>query len=218
MLLVNLARELFETWRLPEAADYAERAYAKAQRAGDEIVVGQALSVRTHIHRDRGQLEQCEAVLTELAAHWQRILPSGHGAFASLASHYAKLALARGDIPAALAASDQAITLATASGAGRDALPMFLIPRAGIELRAGRLEEALTTVIKAIALEETIAGSEAQSCWVGRAQLTKGRILAAQGQRELARTAFALAREHLQLTVGADHPETREAIQGAAAQ
>src|SRR5262249_32189491 len=46
MLLNNLARTLRELNRLSEAADYAERAYAKAQQAHDEIVVNQALAVR----------------------------------------------------------------------------------------------------------------------------------------------------------------------------
>jgi hypothetical protein len=46
---------------------------------------------------------------------------------------------------------------------------------------------------------------------VGRAHLALGRALQAQGKLDDAGPAFAAALEHLRLSLGEDHPETREA-------
>ncbi|HAV62765.1 MAG TPA: serine/threonine protein kinase [Verrucomicrobiales bacterium] len=211
MLLNNLARELADLHRLDEAADYAERAYARAQQLGSEIVINQSLSVRTAVYREQGRLDLAAQTLAELELRWNRQLPPGHIAFAAMASHQAQLALARGDLPAALAAADRAVSLATTNQVSHEALPAMLIPRANIRLRAGDFGGALADADGAIAMEQEAAGPGAWSRWVGRAQLIRGRLYIAQDQTEPARLAFAAALAHLRPTVGAEHPETREA-------
>jgi len=49
------------------------------------------------------------------------------------------------------------------------------------------------------------------SSWRGRAHLALGRALQVQGRSGEARAAFASALEHLEPSLGADHPQTREA-------
>ena len=64
-LLNNLARTLGALGRLPEAADYAERAYAMAKDKGADTIVYQTLLVRAGIYRQSGQLERAAAMLAE---------------------------------------------------------------------------------------------------------------------------------------------------------
>ena len=45
ILLNNYAKTLYQLGRLEEAADYAGRAYAKAQQTGDQMVIYQSLYV-----------------------------------------------------------------------------------------------------------------------------------------------------------------------------
>ena len=51
------------------------------------------------------------------------------------------------------------------------------------------------------------------SVYTGRVYLALGRALQAQGKTEEARAAFHSAAEHLEHSVGTDHPDTREARQ-----
>ena len=75
MLLNNLARVLNELARFPEARRYAERAYAEAKKAGDEIVVGQTLSVQFGIAIEEHDAPRAAAILAELGPRWKRMMP-----------------------------------------------------------------------------------------------------------------------------------------------
>src|SRR5262249_16480542 len=92
MVLVNYARVLRELHRTDEAADYAERGYAKAQQAGAQAIVGQSLLLRAQIYLDRKDLTRATAMLDEVEPQLQKSLPAGHIAFGSLASCRALIA------------------------------------------------------------------------------------------------------------------------------
>src|SRR5205823_11388332 len=77
MLLNNLARVHVELRRFPEAADYAERAYAKAQRAGAEHVVNLSLYVRGCAYRDLGDFTRAAQMFDQVDARRQRTMPRG---------------------------------------------------------------------------------------------------------------------------------------------
>jgi serine/threonine protein kinase/Tfp pilus assembly protein PilF len=216
MLLNNLARTLLELYRLSEATDYAERAYAKARQAGDEIVVNQALSVRFQIAIERGDFARAADILAELEPRWKRMMPPGHIGFAGLALYEALLALGRGDGQAAVAKADRGIALAEASSQGLDYLPSFLLRRADVNLKVQRYEEARADAERALAMEQKAAVPGAFSSSIGRAYLMLGRALRAQGKHDPAQAALASALEHLQPSLGPDHPKTRIARQLAA--
>jgi tetratricopeptide (TPR) repeat protein len=141
MVLVNYARTLTELGRLGEAADYAERAYAKAQTAGDQTVVNQSLLVRTAIYRSQGDLERAGQMLSEVEPTLRRNLPAGHIAFASLASQRALNAQARGDLQTALDLASQAVAIAEASSKkghlAAGYLEKFLVSRSDSQLQLG---------------------------------------------------------------------------------
>jgi serine/threonine-protein kinase len=211
MLLNNMARTLRFLHRLPEAADHAERAHAEARRIGDEIIVNQALGMRCSIYRQQGRLDRAAEMLAELEPRVQRMFAAGHIFFAALASHKAQLSQAEGKPAAAMVEADRSVALAEASAQGLDALPLMLLRRSGIGLDLGELEKARSDAARALRLQEEAVGPGAASSVIGGAQLALGRALRALGQPEDARAAAASALEHLEPTLGADHPETREA-------
>jgi len=213
MLLNNLARVLLELHRLPEAAGYAERAYAEARQAGDEIVVNQALSVRFNIYLEQRQRERAAAVLAELEPRWKKMMPPGHIAFALTHLYEALLAAGRGERQTAVAEAEQAVSMAEASSQAGYYVRLFLLRRAEIGLDVGRPDLARADAERLIALERKAVGPGALASTLGRGYLLQGRALLAQGKVAEAQGALALALDHLQPTLGKDHPLTRLARQ-----
>ena len=83
--------------------------------------------------------------------------------------------------------------------------------RSAFKLERGRLVEARADAARALALEQRATEPGIFSNRVGLAHLTLARALRAQGRLEEARAAAASAREQLEPSVGADHPDTRAA-------
>ena len=219
MVLVNYARTLRELGRGVEAASYAERGYDKAQRAGDQVVINQALLLRARIYRDQGNLARSQAMLLEVEPRLRKALPPGHIAFATLASERSLLAFARGDLASALQEVNQALAITQASVSaghgGDDYVPYLLIVRSDIERELGRIDDAATDATHALGTLQKSAEPGAFSNALGRAHYALGRALLSQGKSKQARAAFLSAAEHLQNTVGANHPDTVSARQMA---
>jgi len=216
MLLVNYARSLRELHQTNEAAEYAERGYTKAQQAGAQVVIGQSLLLRAQIYMDQGDLQRAAAMLDEVEPRLRKGLPAGHIAFGSLASSRALLAQAHGDLHAALDLSNDAVAISEAAvKAGRvggDYLPTFLVRRSDVELQLGEPGRAEDDATRAMGLLQASAQLGAFSSTRGRAYLTLGRALQSQGKLGEAHAAFHSAAEHLQSTLGPDHPDTRRAL------
>jgi serine/threonine protein kinase/Tfp pilus assembly protein PilF len=215
MPLVNYARALYGLGRLDEAADYAERGYAKAQQGGDEQAAGQALLLRTSIYRGKGDLERAARMLSEVEPRLKRTLPKGHIAFASLASERALNAQAEGDLRTALNFSNQAVTiveaLIKAGGLGGDRLPVLLTRRADVELQLNRPGDAAVDARRAVDILQKNSEPGSFSAAFGRAHLALGRALLAQQKPDQARAEFRSAAEHLDSALGPDVPDAREA-------
>jgi serine/threonine protein kinase/tetratricopeptide (TPR) repeat protein len=216
MLLNNLSRTLTELNRYTEAAEIAERADARARRAGTESAVNLCLNTRAIISRELGDLNRSEELLTELEARWKKMLPAGHIAFSALASQKSQLALARGDARAALANADQAVANAEAAPAGRDRLMIFLLRRAKVRMQLQQFDQAQADAARALALHREATGPDELTCWSGRSHLALARALLALGKLEEARASYASALKHLESSLGKSHPETLEAERGVA--
>jgi eukaryotic-like serine/threonine-protein kinase len=217
MLLNNYAATLHELARFDEASGYAERAYAKARQAGDEVVTNQSLLMRARIYRDRHDLTRAAAMLAEVEPRLRKDLPPGHYAFASLVSERSLLDLERGDVPSALRLANQAIDMlegaAKAGKVGGHFLPSLYQRRAKVELQAGYPNDAATDMARALNLFQKEAQPGTFSSTLGRAYLVLARALQAQGKGDEARAAARSAVAHLQSAVGPDHPDTRSARQ-----
>jgi len=217
MPLVNYARVLFDLGKLDQAGDYAGRGLAKAQAAGDEVPIREGLLLLAAIYRGQGDRDRASGMVSEAAARIGRSLPPGHSAFAGLLRQRALNAQAAGDIGAALSFSSQAIAILEASVKirGVQKLPPFLICRSEIALQLGRVDDARTDAARAISLLRDGGQPETPSINFGRAYLTLGRALQAQGKHADARAAFRSAADHLRSALGSDHPDARSAEEQA---
>jgi eukaryotic-like serine/threonine-protein kinase len=217
VLLYNYAAVLRDLGRNAEAAGYAERAAARARVLGDQILVDQTTLLKARFYLDKQDFGQARALLTELEPRLRSKLPPQHYAFASLASDRSQLALEAGDLPGAIQYADQAVKLDEASlqniGQCAALLPTLLVRRSNLELQARRQDLAAGDATRALELLQPELQSGIHSSNVGRAYLARARALKAQGKDEEAQLAFHTAYEHLQDTLGPDHPETRSAYQ-----
>ncbi len=215
MLLNNLARTLAELRRFDEASQYVERAEARARRQGAENVVSMCLNVHTIICREIGQFACALEKLAEFESRWKKQFPPGHFGFAMIASHRSLLSLAQGDARAALAEANQAIEICAASPDARDRLTILLARRAAVRIQLQELEEARADATRAVTLAEEAAGPGILTCRIGRAYSVLGRVLKAQGKLDEAQATYASAAKHLAASLGREHAETIEAINGA---
>jgi serine/threonine protein kinase/lipopolysaccharide biosynthesis regulator YciM len=221
MTLNNYARTLRELGRLEEAADYAKRAYNKASNVSHQLVINQSLLERARIYTAQHNPSLAAAMLAEVEPRLRQSLPDGHYAFASLASEQALNALEKGDLPGALKLADQAVIIDEAAiKNGRDSLidlPKYLVHRSAIELQAQQPDQAVADAARALDQLQRTAQPGNFSASTGRAYLMMGHALRLQGKHSEARSAFQSAVEHLQITLGPNHPDTRSARLLAAA-
>ena len=217
MLLVNYARALLDLGRTDEAADYAERGRAQAEQAGDQVVVNQSMLLLGQIYCRLHDLARASAMLDGVEPRLRRALPPGHLAFAALMSYRALVAGARGDLATAVELDNRAIAAIEASvragGEGADYLPRVLTQRSEVELGLHRVGAAEADAARAVTLLESAAEPGTFSAALGRAYLTLGRALLAQGRRQQTRAAVQAAERHLENELGPDNPETRAALQ-----
>ncbi len=217
LLLINYARVLQSLNRLDEAADYAERGYAIAQKAEDVVTVNQALLERARIYDDQHNPTRAAAMLSEVEPRLHKDLPPGHYAFASVASEHSRLEQERGNLESALKYANEAVSImeavAKSGKGGAQFVPGVLGRRSIIELTAGRRSEAEADAVRTLRMVQEVAQPGQPSRIVGRAYLILARALAAQGKNDEARAAARSAAEHLPATVGPDHPDTLAARQ-----
>jgi eukaryotic-like serine/threonine-protein kinase len=215
MLLNNLARTLIELQRFNEAAEYVERAEAKARRQGAENVVSMCVNVRTIVYRELGQLDRAAEALAEFESRWTKLFPPGHIGFALIASQHSLLDLARGDARAALSEADQAIAICEATPEGSDRLMILLARRAAVRMQLQQFAEARADSARAVTLAQEAAGPDVMTCRIGRAYLALACALKAEGKLEEAHAAYTSAAKHLESSLGKEDAETLEAVKGA---
>jgi eukaryotic-like serine/threonine-protein kinase len=217
MILLNFARVQRELNHLPQAADYAERAYDKAIKVGDELVVNQSLLERTKLYTTQHNLPRAEEMLAEVEPRLRKILPPGHYAFAAITSDRALLAMENHDLPTALRLNEDAIDLIQAAikarGEGAFNLPGLYIDRSAIDLASGQADQAAADAANALMALQPLNLPGVISSKLGRAYLAQARALSAQGKSAEARQAASHALQQLQGSVGADHPDTHAAQQ-----
>jgi eukaryotic-like serine/threonine-protein kinase len=215
MLMVNYARTLFDLHRVDDAAGWAERGQAKAEKAGDEVVVNQALLLRAGIYREKADLAGASAMLAAVAPRLRRALPAGHVAFAAVRSQESLIALAAGRLSSAMRLANDAMAIARAAaasgGQGSDILPTLLTRRSDIEARLGRASDAERDARDALHLLQTGTHAGTGSATTGRAHLALGRALLQLKREPEGRSELQLAARDLEAALGAEHPETRDA-------
>jgi serine/threonine protein kinase/tetratricopeptide (TPR) repeat protein len=217
IVLNNYAITLRNLARLKEAADYAERAYQEAQRRKDQFTIYRSLHARAAIYIDQRDFTRAAAMLAEEEPILRQKFPTGNMYFGLLASLKALLASGRGNWQEALRFANEAVAILEGSikvkGQGADYLPIVLLRRSTIELEAAQPLQAEVDAARALAQFQSAAQPGALSSYIGSAHLKLGKALQAQGKTVEARVAFRTAAEHLEKTLGPDHPDTRTARQ-----
>jgi eukaryotic-like serine/threonine-protein kinase len=209
--LESYADALRQLGRLDEAAGYADRACASAQKDN----LRGSLRIRGRIYIDQNNLTRAEETLAKAESLVTESTPKHF--VAELVSDRALLAQAEGKLPAALQLADEAVTLDEAAiqsgNEGQAVLPILLNRRAAIEVAAGQPDKAKTDADRSLSLLQASLGSDAFSAHIGAAQMARGRALLAQGESQEAQAAFRSAMEHFEQTLGPDHHDTRAARQ-----
>jgi len=217
MLLINYGGVLRDLGRLDEAADYVERGYAKARQADNRVVIFQALLKKARILRDQGDLRGATAILSEAEVIARRDYPPTNYRFAVFATEHALLAQAHGDLTSALQHADQAMAIIEASmkagGSGSEHLTLILRYRSDIERQLGRAEQAVSDAARALNILQAASEPGMPSGNLGKTYLALGRALQTLGRADEAHAAFLSAADHLQKTLGPNHPDTRAARQ-----
>ena len=216
-LLNNYAATLIDLDRFDEAGNYANRAFADAQKAGDEILIVQTLLMWARVYRGQHDLSHSDAMLALAEPRMRKSLPSGHIAFAALVSERSLNVIAKGDIPEGIRLADEAIAITEASikngHAGAILMPTFLVRRSNVELAAHRIQDAASDAERAVSLLRASAVPGTFSSGTGRAYLALANALVAESKTDEARAAARLAVEQLQNAVGPDHTDTQRARQ-----
>lgn len=216
-LLNNYAATLIDLDRFDEAGNYANRAFADAQKAGDEILIVQTLLMRARVYRGQHDLAHSDAMLMLAEPRMRKSLPAGHYAFASLISERSLNAVAEGDIPEGMRLADEAVAIAETSikngHAGAILMPTLLVRRSNVELAAHRIQDATSDAERAVTLLRASAVPGTFSSGTGRAYLALANALLAESKTDEARAAARLAVQQLQNAVGPDHTDTQRARQ-----
>jgi tetratricopeptide (TPR) repeat protein len=216
-VLDNYAVVQMELDHLPQAADYASRAYDKAIRTGDELMFCQSLLDRARIYRAQHDLARAEAALAQVEPRMRKDLPPGNYGLSTIPAERGLIALEKNDLPTALRLMDQAIAIRQAavktSGQGSFSLSGLYIDRSEIDLAMGHADQAEADANLALAALHTDQPAGGVSSKVGQAYLAKARALASEGKTAQARTAASQAVAQLQGSLGSDHPDTKSAQQ-----
>jgi len=205
LLLNNLARTLMDLGRLDEAREIADRASVLARRSGNEFTMTQSLFLRNLICLRLGDLPRAASLLAKLETK-VRPLPEGHPYHPIFVLQQAMLAHARGDEVGARVAYDRAVALADPS-----ALFVVHLRRSEFMLATRSPAEAAADAAQSLAEAQKNAEPGALSSRIGLAHLALARALRELGKSADAQAAAASAAEHLEPTVGADHPAARAA-------
>ena len=208
--LTNLGYVLSDLNRFEESQAFADRAFELAQRQGDARALMQALFLRARVRLRTGEVAAAAGLMAELERRVHE-LPADHPYHAVYESQMGLAAEARGDLAAALAAQDRAITMTGTDPARSFQVGFFLLRRAGLAQAAGRHAQARDDARRALALVGREVEPGAHSFWIGESRLALGRALRALGESEAAHRELTAALAHLEPTLGADHPDVRAA-------
>jgi eukaryotic-like serine/threonine-protein kinase len=216
-LLNNYAATLIDLDRFDEARNYADRAFADAQEAGDEILIEQTLLMRARVYRGQHDLAHSDTMLALVEPRMRKSLPAGHYAFASLVSERSLTVVAEGDIAEGMRLAGEAVAIAETSikngHAGAILMPTLLVRRSNVELAAHRNQDAVSDAERAVRLLQASVVPGTFSSATGHAYLALANALAAESKTDEARAAARSAAEQLQNAVGPDHTDTQRARQ-----
>jgi tetratricopeptide (TPR) repeat protein len=210
-LIANRARALENIGRYVESLAVYAHCVAISEQVGNSTTTAYCLVGQSSALRELGDLAAAKGYCERASAFIGTKVPAGSPAGAAVQITRGKIALSEGRLGDARSILNEVIDSHPAINA------TALITRAEVNLSAGRLSEAATDARAALARAQSLQAGLPYSFKSGLAWLVLARVLAAQGERDPARTALESAISHLSGTVDADHPGLRRARQLLAA-
>jgi len=209
-LVWNRAGVLLYLGRYDEALSESETLERIASEGGAVPFQIGARVLRANVLRERGALDQADAVIRGAAALVEKVPPDTFSVLAYQLA-VADLALERQRPAEARAAIEPLVSRLEARRLRQKIFAYALRTRAEIQLLEGRLEHALADARRALEMTQQIQGSKPGSFHTGVSWLTVARIEKAGGDVEAARRSATRALEQLEPMVGSGHPRVEEA-------
>jgi len=206
----NLAGALHQLGRRDEAVPWFEETIRTAAARGEKRVEFDAMMELSEVYLEQRELDRAVAQLARLEPF---LADKRFNRFrrAQYAYYQGRLALARGEV------ADAQSRFATSVGLF-DQEPQkiamnvhALIGLARAEQASGDPAGARAAADRALTLAESFVERGTPSYLIGHALAVRGELEAARGDAEAARSTYKAAWEHLDRTLGADHPATRDA-------
>ncbi len=210
----NLAGVLVELARYEEGAALMEETIRVAIARNEWRIAYDAMMSLAGISIERGDLTRASTQLDRVRpylndqrfssfrraqwAYWTGRLAAARGDYASARSEFARAIEIFGGQTQKIALNVQA-----------------LVALAQSQQALGDTTAATTSVDQALALAESFVAAGSPSYLVGRSLAARGDLQLALGARDAARATFKQALEHLNTTLGADHPATKAALKKA---
>ncbi len=212
----NLAQHLFMVGRTKEAVDLGERAREASRASGDLYAVAMHESAYLGCPRAVGR-SACRQRREDAHRHLQGVMQPSNPMFARMALATGQEALAHGEVEAAHAAFARSLAIFDASPRFQPTRTLAAAWLARTEATRGRHAAALERVDEAVLRARAMwsagaASGLTHSAWLGQALIAQAVVRKAAGQGNAARQSAAEALPHLQATMGALAPETREAV------
>lgn len=209
----NLALASLALWQLDEAEEAARKAYGQLRALKGDDHPGSAIprTVLAKVLVAKGDDEAAVRLLGSTLSVFERHYGEHHPRTAGVLLALGKVMLARGDDVAAreLLARCTAIQAAIWPEGHRRQADTFLA-RAELARRAGDLDTALD--LRREALDRSLGGLPAEHWRVGRGRAAVGSSLKDLGRLDEARRELTQGIHALESSLGADHPETVDAL------
>ena len=214
--VMNLGIYQFRVGRTQQALDNGERGREAARAKGDLFGVAIFDAAYVGCPEAVGRTA-CQQRREASRQHLQGFMQPSNTMFAQLEMATGQEALAYGEVEAAHRAFAKSVAIFDASPRFQPTRTLAAALLARTESALGRpalaLERAEEAVSRARSLWQAgTASGLAHSAWLGQALIAQAVVRKAAGQTDAARQSAEEALPHLQATMGALAPETREAV------
>jgi tetratricopeptide (TPR) repeat protein len=211
-LLGNRGTTLFSLARYEEAKRDLALMKKRASTDGNAVQATYADAVMADVAIAEGDLRRAEEVLRPYdpdSGYVAATTPAG----LRILLVTAKLRMARGEYEQARTLFTQTIEGFVRGGTVVGGLARAYVERANLGLVDGHLDEALQDANRAVEVAEQTRAGDKPSNVLGLASLAQGRAYKARGDAAAATAALKVAVENLSRTVGAEHPQTKQAAE-----
>lgn len=209
--LINYAKLLNDVGRTSEALPLLDEAYSIAKREENSRAMAQADFLGAPTWCSMGKLDECAQRLHRAGELLHRQLHENNPMWGTFEVELAELDIARGQPDSARSHLHNALAIFQAGSDRNPNALRALALQAELELRAKDIGAANVDATALLSKARDFLDGFHESAWLGRALLVQGEVLAAQGNRDTARSTLTEAQTMLHETIGDAAPWTRQA-------